>query len=436
MSAKKVHAYLKEKNILLVENRAANKASLKQVLGSLGADKEKIEVAESIESAVKMNDNRPFDIILTVAKLGDQDFREISRSHTLNCPNRRESSLIVIANDPELAKSTLALDSELDLFLCEPVTVDVLNKSLLKLFLTKLQNNPYRNSLYKIKESFFKGEYEESLTIFQQLEEDEEALSQGPLHELYFYKGLLLEKLNKTSEAKQAFLKSHKVKREYYRSLNRLLNLEFKEGNFKEAYSYQKIIVKDYMVEPMILPLMIKLSLANEELGDIKYFAELFPDLNDYEPEIKASLAAALVICGKRYFERGKRKEGIENLKSASKICGDRFNIIEGIISTYIRFDELDAAGALLLKYATKFGEMAEFQALEARVAFLKGDTSGCLKLGIPLVEKKIKNDDVFEIVIKSSIAINRRPELIEKLKEDAAALFPKKANFFLNLRS
>ena len=127
-------------------------------------------------------------------------------------------------------------------------------------------------------------------------------------------------------------------------------------------------------------------------------------------------------------------KQGIECLKSAAKFSAGKFNIIESIIATHISLDSLDMAEELLIKHASRFGEVPEFQALEARVAYLKGDTNGCLKLAIPLVERKFKNHDIFEIVIKSSIAIKRRPDLIEKLKEDAAALFPKKANFFLGL--
>lgn len=429
MSAKKIQAYLKSKSVLIVDNRAATKATLKKVFSSLGVLKEKIEVAETIDGAVKKNNHSPYDIIVSLSKIGETDCKALIDSHISTHPNRKNASIIITSSDPEFGKSCLALDSEADLFLVEPLSLDVISKSFLKLFLSKVQTNSFKELLFQVKELIYKEDFEGAHELIGNLKENNQEM-----HEVFFLEGLIYKNLKKMEEAKVAFNNSLEVKEDYFRSLNAMVTIEFGEGNFIDAYKYQEKLTSSYKLDPLELPRLIKLSLANQRFTDIMKYSEMFPDLNDYAPEIKSSLSAALVICGKKLLAEGSKAHGNDCLKSAAKLSGGRFNIIESIISTHIAQDDLDTAQELLLKHATKFGEVPEFQALEAQVAYLKGDTNGCLKLGIPLVEKKHKNHDVFEIVIKSSIAINRRPELIEKLKEDAAALFPKKASFFLSL--
>jgi hypothetical protein len=194
---------------------------------------------------------------------------------------------------------------------------------------------------------------------------------------------------------------------------------------FIKARPYITILLENNFINKTIIVPIIKCCLANKDFAQL---FKLYESVKDFELEDdqKIPLAAGLTMACKYYVLKG---QGLEHVKKvlfyALKLSCSKNSIISSIYNMLIDLDEYLFVKTQIEKIPSE--ELGiEIQIVELRVSAIT-DKSPYLTLekASTLINKDIRVFDIYEIMIKKSLEVNRDPKFIQRLAYEASKLFP-----------
>jgi tetratricopeptide (TPR) repeat protein len=421
--------FFKNKKALIIEDKKTARGTIKKSIIFFGVNVSNIETADSIEKATALLENNSFDLVFCNSEIKEKDATHLVDLHTKTNPNRAKVLYILISTPNSLASACKILDSDIDDYIAEPFSATSFNESLYKLTKRKMNKTKGYIEYHNAKACLYKNDLVEAEKSIDYLKEDFDYAD-----EAYFLEGKLYLQHGDLETSLLLFEKALEINHKHYPSLKVLIKGLTELERYGEAYAVTKKLLEHYPINPSQLPELIKLSLLNKKYDDLMNYAKFFHNLEEKCPSIKTTIAASLVLCGKYFFDSGDKTKAIQTLLEAVKASSGKLSIIQNIVLTFMKYDELTIARDVLHKFEPLHGHQVSYQVLEVELHSLNNDTNSVLRKGLPLAQRGIVDKSLYTAVIKGMVKANKKQDIIEELVENAIKHFPKEESLFKSL--
>ncbi|MGB0454336.1 MAG: tetratricopeptide repeat protein [Bacteriovoracaceae bacterium] len=415
--------YFEGKSFLIVDPSNTIRPIIKKLMIELKAEQINKVPETFAEYEDIINSTCPYYIFST-QNFKNKSVEPLVNLHTQIRPDRMNSGFYVITDNNSMASASSKIDSEIDAVISAPFTKQSVYKTLFQSFNKKAKPSEYDKLVNEGRKSFFEEDFE---TATQPLREAK-FLGKKPVL-AHYYLGLIEFKNKNFDQAIGCFEQALMIKQDHYRSLNRYLESALKINNLKKAYSAASTILDHYPIPADKIPTFIKLSVANQKYEDIFRYAELFTDLEERNDDLHKHIAAGLAICGKYFLKANDLKKGKEILVKASEMARGNFQIIQTVCLTLISHKITCTVDEIMLRVGEYHEFSEEYKVFEFEIFSYYGKPAKIVQEGLNYIQKGVKTPRIYEAVIKASIDIERKKDLIEDIVIEAKKAFPEHGN-------
>lgn len=425
---KKLEDFFKGKDAVIVDPTTSTRSTIKKILNSLGLPLSNIHIVGDFYQAAEIVREKMAAIIFSAGDLGKKNAQDLLDFHVDLIPNRENCVFMVISKQNSEASAASYIDSEIDSYICQPFTTSTLQDSIVDVFVKKVNQSRYQREVCKIKSQIYKNDFEEALVTIDnsmQLSED--------LVWTYYLKGLVFEKQGDLEKAKSEYEMALSYSERHFHTLSGLMRTYQSLRNYKEAYSVANALLSRFPLAITQIPDLIRICLANRKFEDLEKLSLIMNQVPDLSVNIRKYISAGLAMCGKHLLISGSNRDiALRSLKRALESADENINVIVSVGRSYLEANLFNEALQISNNFNDRFGQFDEFKIFELELFFQTSESKGqVLSLGNELLQRNIKRPKVYEIIIQTSIELNRRSDAIEQLVNDASKEHPNLKSFF-----
>ena len=422
----KIIKYFEDKTCLILEPSTSVRNTIRRLMKSLGLDNNRQTVVQNIAEAKGMIlQDRP-NFVISAFEINGKNSLELSDLHIQAYPNRMDAGFYVLSDNNSLSIASMILDLEIDAYYSQPFTFSTLQESFLKSLKFKVNPNKFWKTFEEGKELLHLDEMDKAEETFKSILSDNEESSIA-----YAYVGNIAESRNELDKAEEFFNKGIDLNPTSYNCLKGLSELCMKTKKYKKGYEVYHKMIENYPLNPSKIPDLTRLSIVNQKYEDILNYTEIFSGLEDKVEGIKVYISAGLAICGKFMLNNDDREKGMDALMEAAKLSDGKMEILKSVISTLMNAGAKKKAKQVLENCANDNTSENEFKVLELSIIFETGTPDKAFSLGTNLINRGIKEQGVYEIVIQSSIKLGRSNDKTEDIVFEAIKAFPDQKEHF-----
>jgi tetratricopeptide (TPR) repeat protein len=419
--------FIGNQRVLIVDAFSASRNTLRKIFTEFGVKSANLEITESFsEAEPKMLSLQPTLIIADYIFNRKSAFElfEVTKSQY---PNRLDTIFIVTAD----AETPLLLnrieDEEIDSLCARPFTYSSLQKRILDLVRSRLSPSAYQRTLCDGRARLTLGKIEEAMVEFVKAK----PLDPRPVA-AWCYEGAARFKLRQIEAAELCFKESLKLDPKNYKGLAGLMECCLTQQKFEQAYDVSRCILAEHAVRPRRLPGLIRAAVMCGKFDDVLQFYDFYMKLDEVDEQLINSVSAGLLVCSKFQMKKGLRAEAGVTLRKAMIACKGKAIYLKEILASMILNGMSDDIVPILASAPPEVKNSTEIRMAEFEYQYQAGATAGrMVEMGLDMIKQGIKNPRIYEIVIQKSIALKRRPQLIEELVGEACKEFPDHAHLF-----
>lgn len=422
----KVSEYLKDKQILVIEESSTLRTAVKQFLMSLGCLNNQINYAEAYSLGVdKINSIQPSIVFCSYQfETSNKNGFELYQIHEDLFPNRSDHIFLIISAKNNLTVTTQVSDLDIDGLILKPLTGESLKTVFFAAVKQKVVDPIYYNAIQKAKELIYRDELDEA---FGQIDESME-LSITPTMSYYFL-GLAYQKKSDDINSIESLKKGIQIEKNHYKCLTCLFDLYIKKQMFREAASCGVTLYQEYPFNPRRIPDLIKSLVYVKNYQVIIEFSDLVKqEEDDIAPEHIPHLAAGLTIAGKLLLKEVEVEDAICVLENAARMSVSHLNIFSSIIQLLLEEKMVKLANkffAFIQNKDTLKSHQYKIIEFELIAHSKKYKALQLVKIGSDLLAQNIKSPIIYKYLIEKSIQAKRKTDLIQDLIHECKKEFP-----------
>jgi tetratricopeptide (TPR) repeat protein len=444
-----IKSFYEEKKCLIISPLQMVRILARKLATNVGVRAQNIDMVNNFYEAQKLLKEREHEIVISEYYLGDRVSvdMEVDENNEVNIfqfdgrnkygldlldihkeihPNRLSSIFVVISDYKSQNVAYKCFEAEAELFLTKPLAYEHLEKGFLKITDQKLYADETMKEVANVKQYVYQGDLGMAHQVLDLIRERNISNT-----ELFYTEGLIYSKEGKWEPAINALKEAISMDENHYKSYCALFDTYFSAGMYKDAYETGKILTQKFPINPSRLPNLVKVSLANKEYEDVNNFVQIFMELDDKDPDVSKQLSAGLIVSGKILGQAGHIERAVFNLKKAAEFCEGEKKVLVNALENMIAFKATKEAKALMLKIQEDNAWDQDYDILELKYLLAEEDFGDALTKGLKLVNKGIKEPEIFVTCLEASISIGRRKDAVEEILENAIKACPEHEEHF-----
>ena len=424
--------FFTNKRVLIIDPVTMTRASIRKFVESLGCASKDIQQSDNFVDGLEQIKKGKPQIVFCEFDLGNENAFKILQAHLELFPLRMKCCFTVYSsiNSPTLTASLA--DSEVDVFIAKPFTLDTFKGQFFKALSIKLQGGKFDHILDQGRAELRAKDFDKAIEFGAQASEMNKT-SPKP----FSLMGLAYLGKSEKLKAQQHFELGLKNSPENFICLKNLVLLHMEHKEYRQAYDAAVVFTNHYSLPAEMLPSLMKAALANEKFHDIVNFHKIFMSLGEQADQtlLGPIIAAGLTLSGQWMLKNNNKAEGLDALAKAQKLGATRIGILKKLANVYLEFgqsnlavtvfDQIEASGKLSAN---------DLRLLELEIKAPTFPAPEVLRLARDALAHGIKTVFVYETLIKKNKEVGRSISAYEDLIEEAIRNFPEQKALFENI--
>jgi len=438
---KKIIEHCEQYKILLVSDSKGTRASLKAFARQIGFKNDNILVAASFSEASEFYKEQRPTFLISDFHLGKQTATSLFEALKLEVSNPLERCMVLIDHKGMSLAPTRFHELGMDLLLKHPLTVDKITDGFLEIIDQKINPTRDQKNLAEVENLFFKEKYDECEKLADVL-----VSAKVNVGEAFYYKALVAQKNKSVENYIENLRLSVENNPPFYLSLNKLFDYYSVKEQYENAYVYMDKLLTHYPSNPNRLAEITKVFLANGHYDAIVKYCDNFLHWNEFDhqqikvkedqiaEDVIKNVAVCLFAAAKVAVKSGNVSRGTEILEKVAEEGKNNSQIMKKVITQLTDLSEWKVAEKVLRKIKPDDFDM-DMEIIKFKIDDQTLPANESLQLGVSLLGEGVKELGVYEIIIKRSIEVGRRKEVVNDYIDDAIHLFPDEASRFSKYR-
>lgn len=417
----KIKTFLKDKIVLIATDNTTDRTSWKRIFHEKGTQTQNFLNATSIEEAVEVIKQNDVNIVFCSYTFDEKPSIEILDAHCEKFPNRVEHLFYMVSEKNSLAVAACAAEHEVDSLLIKPYNLKVLMGEIDAGIMARLALTKEEKFYYQIcADLTFKNLEEANVKIEKFIES--KPVSPLPL----FVKGKYHIKNDEPKLAIESWDNALALEPFHHKTLCHIFDTYVAIKEFGPASKYAEVLCDKFPINPERIPNFIRVSLANKSYKTLINFCEMILDVESDLLSIRRPIAAALAICAKNLAGDDKNFDIVKtsSLKAMELTDLDSkiyFTCVENLLVAGDLISAKDGLDAIATEDQTD-----SMRILELRILEMGESSERVYGFAQGLIKMEIKESEVYIILLKASIAIEKSADFISDLKHEIVKLYPK----------
>lgn len=347
-------------------------------------------------------------------------------------PGRLQGIFVIVADQVTDALISQCAEEEVDALIGKPFTYADLEKRLKEALTPKISPSPLDLAIDQIYFQMASGKLEEAKAQGEKIQTLLKT-QPSPKHRAIVASQMadLLPKLDQPDEALRTLDSALSEIPDSFMLLSKSLDLCLKRQDYKGAYPKASRLASKFPVSPKRIPDFVGLSIRTKNFSDLHQYYQVFQSLapSEVSPETALSVAAGVVVYSKFCLRHPESlPAGVslpQLLKTAQNFARDRAVIWREILNVWLEMKAAAESESCLKLVPESLREQEEFRVLELQISALTSPPGDTLKLGMDLLQQKIRSLPLYRLLLKKSLETGRKPEAITELLDRAIADFP-----------
>lgn len=414
-SQEKLKDFLKSKKILLVDPSSTARTGLKKLLCEMGAAIHLIHSAGSIEEAQELINAQCPTLIFCDFEVEGKSGLELLQKQRESNPDRHNQSIFILvtANTSQSAVAQAA-EEDIDAYILKPYTVEGFTRSVSRSVQNRIEPSKYLQLINEGKALLEKNNLDKAFEIFASAVPHDEKPSLACYYEgLINFKKVLLGDSQQNYETGLSFSKIH------YKCLVGLFDLLMSMQKFDAAYDIVKKLIRFFPSNPKRLATVIRLAIQTGHIEDVETFYNDFLRLDNRTPELTKNVCAAMIVCGRYYFERKDNERGNDLIMKACISAAGNAGLLKKAIYLFVEFNQIKEAKSVLSRFQIPADSNAEYAASKFSIDAKMQRSDLTASQGIALLNRDIKDKEIYlatidalKVLGKYEVAANYQKEL------------------------
>lgn len=413
--------YLAESRIFILDGQPVSRSRLIRLLKELGAREENIIAMSDYNEALEKLDLLRPRIILCDFKLTNGSGFDLLHEYKKINPDDRDQLFILLSSDSCQSLVAQAAEENVDSFILKPFTLDVLKATLISTAIDKLYPSPYIQKIEQGKELLFGGKAKESISLFVEAKQ----LHNRPTLAC-FYIGqaeLISDSLN---GAQSSFTEGLLYNKIHYKCLVSLFDLFYELKKYDEAYDVVKTISQFFPANPERLATVLKLAVQTNNFEDVEGYYELFAGLEEQTEKIFTYICAALVVCGRFYFQNNQSNKALGIFKKLAQTTSGNPKFLRIGIENLIEFGHLKEAKDFLEQFSPNTHDGEDYQIASYLVLQTNDNAISAVNNAIGMISKGMETFGLYLVLIRRALESGQLDKASQYL-QDGLKLWPDK---------
>ncbi len=418
--------YLKSARVLIVDLNSGARVGLKKLIISLGARLNQVFLAASFEEAETYLEKEKPDLVFCDYQLDSGKFGiDLLQKHRERLEKEGKKSIfILVTSNTSQSAVAQAAEEDIDAYILKPYTIDGFTLSLSRAIQIKFHPDEYQRLIHSGKDLLDQNQFEEAIAVFT------EAMKKNSKPSLAcYYEGLTYFKKAFIENSEKSYIKGLGFNKIHYKCLVGLFDLLMGLKKYESAYEVVQRIIRFFPANPNRLATVLRLAIQTKHFSDIETFYEEFVKIEDRTDDLVKSISAALIVCGKYFFESKENQLGVDLIQKASVTAAGRSFLLKKAIEALIQYGELDEAKSVLKRFSNTSNEDPHFQVANFLVSSKESKAEWGASRGQELLQKGIRDLSVYETTISCFEKLGKS-ERVSELAQDVAKLYPNAERF------
>ena len=424
---KSIVLYLKNKSFLVIDRNSAERVALRKFIGSLGVELGNIFQSDNFEEAEKHLREKKINFIFCGHDLGKKTAFDLINIHKEVQSNRLDAFFVMLSNHNSPALTTQSAAFEVDCLIVKPYKIQTVQDEFFRGLFPKVSPSAYLTKLEEAKELLSVKNYTKAQELLN------EAVRLSPTEaNPYFYLGKLAESQEKFEEAMTYWQKALEKDSVHFKSLSVMFSILIKLKNYTLAYEICNTLLKNYPLNPLWIPDMVRVCVANQKFDELLDVFDVFVQIEEKDEQMKKYMAAGLAF-GSKFLLNHNRDKAVAVLIKASEFAGDNVLIKKSIISSLIKAGLKDKADEIF-SHMSNDPNSIEIKLIDLEISNEVSPSAEVFQKAMQLVQKKVNERFVYEVALKRGIELERNYNSLEEICSSAIRLFPKDEQLFASM--
>lgn len=426
---KKVSAFLQGKKVLIVDPSGTVRSLARKITTALELKSGDVKTADSFPESQDLIQKFAPHFLFTDQNYPQGSGFELSDLHKKVVTDSTSRFLIMSSDKASPASAAMAAEEEVDLYLMKPLTYVTLEQEFFKVLEPKITKQDYLMKISNIQSLMGMQKFDEALGEAKAAQKLDTSSCMA-----FFYEGSIHRAKKDQANAKDAFQAGLKIKADHYKCLVGLYELLMEAQEFGEAYETLKTLTKFHPINPKRIPEIIRLFIITKNFTDLEQSAAFLNTLDKQDEIITTYIGAGLTICGKYFLRQNDKSKAAGILLKAASLVPNKPKIIQEIMRTLFESKLTEEANTLMKKLPDELRDSPDFQLLWLEEVHQTGNAQETLKVCADLLQKKIENPRLHEIMILRSKEMGRSKTVVKELVWKASQAFPEDSAKFEKL--
>ena len=342
-----IQKLLASKTVLIFDDQQSSRTLLRKFFLDHGVRPDKIMATKAFNEAVQFAEKEKPQVIVSEYEVGPNFGLELAALQMEYQPDKNERLFLIVSNLAEMSTVADSAEEEVDGFIVKPVSEGGLTKYILNSMEKKRNPSDYSKSIAQAKKWIDAGDFaaaEKELSYASLLTDNSAAV--------FYLRGFIAEKLNKTKDAIDHFDQALKLNKNYFKCLTAKFILTVKQKKYDVAYSLLKNIREKYPVTPEVLKNALITVVMSYRFTEVEEYFNVYLKQRRKSEELKYVVSLSFLTAGKMLLKEGKVEETLSYFKKGALISGRQKEYLEDVLTTLIDGNQLKACH----EYFSMFG--------------------------------------------------------------------------------
>ncbi|OFZ79419.1 MAG: hypothetical protein A2583_02945 [Bdellovibrionales bacterium RIFOXYD1_FULL_53_11] len=423
-------AYIGVRKIVIADESSSSRAGLAKTMIDMGAKASLITMASSYSVAESEIARVKPHVVICDYDLGKAMGLTLLQMQRKSQADTKNSLFVLVTGNTSQSAVAQAAEEDVDTFIIKPYTVESIRRSIMQAAILKVYPNDYQKTVDEGKKLLFEAKPDEAIALF------DKAMTLHPKPSLAcFYKGQAELMKQMMDNAQGDYMEGLAFNKIHYKCMTGLYDLFMQKQMYSEAYDIVKKLSRYFPANPQRLASVMRLAIMTKSYEDIEGFYRNFMDIEARTEELSRYVTAALVVCGKYYFQNDLPSRALELMNKAAITAAGRTKVLREIIITLLSFKQQKQAQDFLNRFPAETRKGADFLSMELVVLDGLVSVSKTIENGRRLLQQDLHDPAVYTVLIRRSNEA-KLFDAAEQLLQTAVQKWPQQAKEFQDAAS
>lgn len=428
-----IKALLETSHALILDRNAGSRGQVRQFLLDGGMKLANIKTVESYVEAEETIKKFSPNLIFSDYEVGDKTGFDLLTYQRQTVKTEKQNIFFLFSERNSLSVASQAGELEVDAMLIRPYNTAQLKEKLYAVLSEKVVAKDYERKIQLGKNLLLEKKWDEAILIFKQAQTE----SKGSVSALY-YEGTCYLEQKKYEKAVEVFRRGLEMNSKHLKCVLGLFDTFVETQQYEAAYELCIDIYKNHPINPARIPKLITVFVFSQHFETMMEFSELVEkfDESELDQTVRNYLSAGLAVCAKFCVRKNDEQRALEFYKKSILASKGKISVVREVFLDLTRLGKSDDVEILKALIPAETQKSVEFKALNFECLNVVATAPQVLQAGVELLKNGVKNPQLFEIVIRRSIELNRSQASIEQIVHEACQTYPEKSDFFRGLKA